>query len=408
MSDLIVIRYGEMTLKKGNYKFFLRLLEENIKSKLSNYKSLKFFYERLRFYISLGEEDYNTIAKVLKCIPGIHSFAYAKMVEYDLNEVENTLDKTFEKVVIVCVNILNNIKYESFKIDTNRVNKLIAYTSIQISQEVSRKILPKLNNTKVDVHNPSIKIILDFRKEGVFISSGYELGMGGYPAGSASKALMMISGGIDSCVALYLSLKKGLKMSCIHFESYPFTSKLSFQKVIDLIQIQLKYTLREEMDLYVCSLYDLQNEINNKISNDYNVIILRRIMYKVASKLAIKYGFYAIINGESIGQVASQTLDSIKVVNDGISIPIIRPLATYDKDEIIHIARRINTYEISIRPYEDCCTVFVPQHPVINPKLDYVINEESKLNVDEIVEKVIENIQIIKLSSDEKYNVFKE
>ena len=231
-------------------------------------------------------------------------------------------------------------------------------------------------------------------------------GLGGYPSEVGGRALLMMSGGIDSVVAGYLTIKKGIKVTALHFASPPYTSDLALQKVVDLCEVVKNYNASEAIDLIVVPFTKIQDAIHNNANNIYMITIMRRAMYKIASSLCKDMGFNAIVNGESIGQVASQTLESIEVVNEVTNVPIIRPLASFDKEEIVDIARKIKTFDISIRPYEDCCTVFVPEHPIIKPKIDIVKEEEKKCNLDELIVEAIKNIQVIHLSNNSHYNVF--
>ena len=258
------------------------------------------------------------------------------------------------------------------------------------------------------MHNPKITLNIELRSEGTYLYIDYIKGLGGYPSGTAGSGLLMMSGGIDSPVAGFLTLKKGVNLTCLHFASPPYTSQMALQKVVDLTEVLTDYTVDGHIKLLVVPFTKVQDAIHEKAENIYMVTLMRRAMYKIASLICKEKGYDVIVNGESIGQVASQTLESMKVVNDVTNIPIIRPLATFDKEEIVSIARRIKTFDISIRPYEDCCTVFVPEHPVIKPKLDLVLKEEEKCGLDELINEAVRNIEVINLDGINKYNVFKE
>ena len=244
--------------------------------------------------------------------------------------------------------------------------------------------------------------------EGTYVFVKDIKGLGGYPSGMSGSGLLMMSGGLDSPVAGFLSIKKGVNLKAIHYFSPPYTSLNALQKVVDLLERIAVYTNTETIDLYVVPFTKIQDRIHEKANQIYMVTLMRRAMYKIADKLCHKKDIDVIINGESIGQVASQTLESMKVVNEVTNIPIIRPLATYDKEDIISIARKIKTYDISIRPYEDCCTVFVPEHPVIKPDLEKVILEENKCEFGDLIDETINNIEKITLSTKKKYSVFNE
>ena len=231
-------------------------------------------------------------------------------------------------------------------------------------------------------------------------------GLGGYPSGSAGKGLLMMSGGIDSPGAGYLALRKGVVLEAIHFASPPYTSDLALQKVVDLTEIISNYTLDGKMNLLVVPFTKIQTLIHEKANPIFMVTLMRRAMYKIGEKVAKERGIDVLVNGESIGQVASQTLESMNVVNAVTNMPIIRPVATYDKEEIITVAKKIKTYDTSIKPYEDCCTVFVPEHPIIKPKIEEVLSEEEKCMLDEAIDEAVKNIQVIHLSCFKKYSVF--
>ena len=398
MISLILVRYGEMTLKKKNYRQFLQRINDNIKHKLRPFKRIKYFNTDYRFYIYLNGEDYREVIEKLNEVPGLSSYSLC-------SETNNN----FEDISRVAIELIKEYKKEekaSFKVETNRGDKAFPYTSIQISQEIAKRVLPNVSGLYVDVHNPKITLNIDLRSEGTYLYVETIKGLGGYPSEVGGRALLMMSGGIDSVVAGYLTIKKGIKVTALHFASPPYTSDLALQKVVDLCEVVKNYNASEAIDLIVVPFTKIQDAIHNNANNIYMITIMRRAMYKIASSLCKDMGFNAIVNGESIGQVASQTLESIEVVNEVTNVPIIRPLASFDKEEIVDIARKIKTFDISIRPYEDCCTVFVPEHPIIKPKIDIVKEEEKKCNLDELIVEAIKNIQVIHLSNNSHYNVF--
>lgn len=396
--DIILIKYGEMTLKKKNYKQFLRKVNETIKRKCKVFPKLKFSNTDYRFYIYLNGEDYNKVIEVLNTIVGLYSYSLCKTVEPD-----------FDKMAEVSIKMLNeelNGKNATFKVETNRGNKSFPYTSIQISQELAKRILPNVNNLKVNVHEPEYTLNVDLRCEGTYLYLKEIKGLRGYPAGIQGKGLLMMSGGIDSPVAGFLAMKKGINIYAIHYASPPYTSLNSLQKVVDLLEVLAKYTENGIIKLMVVPFTKIQDAIHQNADPKFLVTIMRRAMYKIGEKVCNREGIDVIINGESIGQVASQTLQSMRVVNEVTNLPILRPLATFDKEEIIEVARKIKTYDISIRPYEDCCTVFVPEHPVIKPTTEETIKQEEKCNLDDLIEEATNNIKVIKLNDTDKYSVF--
>ena len=402
MYDMILIRYGEMTLKKKNYKQFLKAINDNIKSKIKDIPNIKFTNTDYRAYIYLNGTDHNLVIDKLNEVVGLYSYSLCKEVKKDIDDI-------VKWSVIIINDYINNHHITSsftFKVETHRGDKRFPLTSLEISSKVASLVLPKIDNMKVDVHNPDLTLFIDLRNEGTYIYTDTIKGLGGYPSGVGGSALLMMSGGIDSPVAGYLTIKKGVRISAIHYASPPYTSPMALQKVMDLLKVIAKYQESEAIDLYVVPFTNVQTAIHDSANPIYLVTIMRRCMYKIATMLSKKYGFSALVNGESIGQVASQTLESMNVVNEVTNMPILRPLCSMDKLDIINIASTIKTYDISIRPYEDCCTVFVPEHPIIKPKLDEVLAEEAKCNLDNLIDEAFENIKEYKITSNSNINVF--
>lgn len=397
MYDMILIRYGEMTLKKQNYKKFLHKVNNNIKNKCKHLDKLRFQNTNYRFYIYLNGEDFQEVINVLNTVVGLHSYSLCKKTS-----------NVIEDIAAVASEIINDNRPKSnfsFKVETHRGDKSYPLTSIQISQEVAKLILPNVDGMTVDVHKPELTLSIDLRSEGTYIYTQSIKGLGGYPSGMAGNGLLMLSGGIDSPVAGFLSIKKGVNLNAIHFASPPYTTEMALQKAIDLLEQLANYTTDGKINLYVVHFTDIQNAIRYQANPDYIITLMRRAMYRIAARFSEDNRYDCIINGESIGQVASQTLESIRVVNEVTNFPIIRPLATHDKEDIINIARSIKTYEISIKPFEDCCTVFVPEHPVIKPNLKKVIIEEEKCELDELIEKAYGSIEKYELSINKKFNI---
>lgn len=405
MYDMILVRYGEMTLKKKNYKTFLNQINNNIKEKCRKYSNLKFFNTDYRFYIYLNGTDHNLIIDELNTVVGLHSYSLCRQVK------ETNKDNVIEDIAKTAIEVINENRPSSdftFKVETKRGNKMFPLNSIEVSQQVAKIILPKINGMSVDVHNPNLTLQIDLRNEGIYVYTNSIKGLGGYPSGIAGKGLVMMSGGIDSPVASFLAMKKGILISAIHFASPPYTSDMALQKVIDLLEQLSIYQTNQTIKLYVVPFTEVQTLIHEKANPIYMVTLMRRAMYKIASKLCETHGYQCIINGESIGQVASQTLESMRVVNEVTNIPIIRPVATFDKEEIISIATKIKTYDISIRPYEDCCTVFVPEHPIIKPKLELIMIEENNCQLDNPIDNAIKNIKIYNINKKNKINIFND
>lgn len=384
MEKILMIKYAELTTKKDNRNFFINTLEKNIKSSLSdlNIEIIKDYYRM--FIIS---NNYEETIKRLKNICGI----------YEIVPCIKDTDTSLENICWLAKSLIK--EDTTFKVVTNRSDKSYPIPSMELSRKVGAYLLKNVNNLSVDVHNPKVFVNIELRKEGVYIYTEGFKGMGGYPTGTLGKALLMLSGGIDSIVAGYLTMKRGVKLDFIYFESLPHTSLEAREKVIRLAKILKKFGNTGK--LYVIPFTEIQESIYKELDPTYMITIMRRMMYRIAERVAKYTNSNAIINGESIGQVASQTLTSIKVVNDVTNYPIIRPLASFDKLEIIEIAKKIGSYDISILPYEDCCTIFVPPHPVINPNLEYARELESKLDMN-MINNALHNILTIKLNDEVK------
>ena len=386
MEKLLLIKYGELTTKKDNRNYFIKLLVKSIEEKLVgiNYEIEKDYY---RMFIHTY--DISLVLDKLKNIFGIHEVAIAYKID----------DRNIDNICKSAVSILSGVSFTTFKIETNRSDKSYEVKSNEVSRIVGSHVLKNIKNIRVDVHNPDIVLNVEIRREAVYLYYESYVGMNGYPVGTMGKALLMLSGGIDSVVAGYLSIKRGVSLDFIYFESIPHTSIEARNKVLSLANMLSNYGNTGKV--YVVNFTKIQEYIYKNMKSDYLITFMRRMMYRIAENIAKNNGSNAIINGENIGQVASQTLTSIKAVNDVTNFPIIRPLATYDKLEIIDISKKIGTYDISILPYEDCCTVFVPKHPVINPKLDVIYSEEEKFDFD-LIDKVFEDILVLDIPTKEE------
>ena len=383
MDQIILIKYGELTTKGDNRKLFINILHDNLLNKLS-YLKIKIVREHSRMYIEFNSNDQDIVLEVLNNTFGIHAFNIA----YKVNSNEDDIKlKTLE--------LLKNINFNTFKVVTNRRYKLFPTSSMEFNNVIGEHVLNYMD-VRVDVHNPDLYINIEINKDDTYIYFNEIKGLGGYPVGVQSKGLLMLSGGIDSPVAGYLSLKRGIKIDAIYFEAIPHTSLQAREKVINLAKELLKYS--NDFNLYVVNITNLQESLYKNIDKTYLITILRRMMYRISERIAKKNKALVLINGESIGQVASQTLTSINVINEVVKIPVIRPVACFDKLEIIEIAKTIGTYETSILPYEDCCTIFVPKHPIINPKLVKCLEEEAKIPYQELIEEAINNSFKIKIS----------
>ena len=385
MEKTILIKYGELTTKKGNRGTFIKLLARNIKAIL-NGLDYKLKYDRVRMYINADDTD--EVVSRLQKIFGIHSIVICYRVDNNIDDLHNLLK-----------DILSKQQFKTFKVETNRADKSFEIPSMEFSRQIGGFILKNFT-CKVDVHNPEILVSIEIRNNSFYVSLNEIKGIGGYPVGVQGKSLLMLSGGIDSPVAGYLALKRGIDIDCLYFESPPHTSLEAKNKVIKLASIINAYS--GNFKVHVVPFTKLQEEIYKNVTDEYVITIMRRMMYRIASKYVQNNKMHAIINGESVGQVASQTLTSMSVINNVTNLPIIRPVACLDKLEIIDIANKIGTYETSILPYEDCCTIFLPKHPVINPNLNKCLFEEAKFNYENLIEECIENIETITLNNTEK------
>ena len=384
MEKVIIIRYAEIHLKGKNRGWFEKVFAVNIEK---NLKGIRHELRRLsgRYLVeNFNEEDTDTVVNRLMKVFGIHSISIAQKVSSDIQNI-------YEAALSVCPDT------GTFKVETHRADKTFSLNSMQISAEIGGKLLENNKNLKVDVHNPQSTVYIDLRENGTALVFGkFFKGAGGMPVGTAGKGMLLLSGGIDSPVAGYMIAKRGMSLECIHFHSYPYTNMMAKEKVIELAKILSPYTCG--IKLNIVSVTHIQEEIHKNCNADYMVTLLRRFMMRLSERIAIKNGAQCIITGESLAQVASQTIEGMTSSNSVIGkLPVLRPLCGFDKDEIIERSRAIGTYTTSIEPYEDCCTVFLPEHPVTRPKLAEVEAEESKLNVALLIDEALSNIEVIKV-----------
>lgn len=345
-------------------------------------------------FIEVKENDFDKVVDVLKKIFGIHSIVIAYKVNTNVEDIKKNI-----------LNIIKEKDFNTFKVDTKRSDKTFPIASMDFNREIGGLILKNKENIKVDVHNPEFYLKIEIREDYTYIYIDEYLGLGGYPIGVQGKGLLMLSGGIDSPVAGYLAMKRGIEIECIYFESPPHTSVQAKNKVKKLVEKLNAY--QPNIKLHIINFTNLQEAIYKNCNPNYMITIMRRMMYRISERILKKENLYVLINGESVGQVASQTLTSMQVINNVTNYPVIRPVACMDKLEIIDISKKIDTYEISILPYEDCCTIFLPKHPVINPKLELAKKYEETFNYEELIEEAINSRQIININNmheENKYN----
>ncbi len=383
MKKVILIKYGELTTKKDNRKFFIKTLRNNILDKLSDY-DIVVTDDYYRMFIEVNEDDIDSITSKLKCIFGIHEIAVCY-------KDENVTEEEIKKVSLM---VMKEEDFCTFKVETKRSDKSFPIKSIDMNNIIGSLVLKNIE-CKVDVHNPDIILNVEIRREGFYVYTKGIKCLGGYPVGTLGRGLLMLSGGIDSPVAGYMTIKRGVELYYLYFESRPHTSIEARNKVRELARKLEKYNTNGK--LMVVNFTKIQETIYKNLDTTYLITIMRRMMYRIAERVAKKNKCLAIVNGESVGQVASQTLSSMIAVNDVTSYPILRPLCSFDKLDIIEISKKIDTYDISILPYEDCCTVFVPRHPVINPNLKHIYNEESKIDFDTLIDEAVNTIEIVDL-----------
>ena len=390
MKKIIIIKYAELNTKKSNINFFIKMLKENITKAIDGIDAFVKF-DKGRMFIESSTDNYDQILNKIKNVFGIHEIMIGyKYEERDLDSIQKNV-----------VDLLREYDITTFKVITKRSDKSYSLDSMEISRKVGGAILKNYVNSKVDVHNPDLEIYIELRIDAVYIYFEKIKGVGGYPVGTLGKGLLMLSGGIDSPVSGYLAMKRGIKLEAIYFESPPHTSENAKNKVLELARTLSSYN--GTLKVHVINFTKIQEEIYKNIPHEYLITIMRRMMYRISEKITYKTNCLAIVNGESVGQVASQTLTSMRVINEVIKTPVIRPVACFDKIEIIELAKKIGTYETSILPYEDCCTIFVPEHPVINPEHDKCEEYETLINYEELINDAVNDREVIKITNKNKY-----
>ena len=388
MKEVILCKYGEVILKGANRSDFEAKMLKQLRQRARRIGNYNVFYSQSTVYIEPLDED--SIEKIdemvyqAKHVFGFIGVSRAFACKKDMDEILNVI-RTY---------MPERLKgYKTFKAEAKRSDKKFPMKSPDISAEVGGAILASVPKIKVDIHNPEVIVRVEIRDKEAFIHAGQERGAGGIPYGCSGRGLLLLSGGIDSPVAGYMMAKRGVQLEAIHFESFPYTSERAKEKVLDLAKILTNYTMR--LRVHVISLTKIQEMLRDNCEEEYFTLLLRRYMMALSLKLAHKYDCEALITGESLGQVASQTMKAINVTNSMSDIPIFRPLIGMDKEEIIQISRKIGAFETSVLPYEDCCTVFTPRHPRTRPELDKVIEQENRIDFNALVEEAFETREII-------------
>lgn len=393
--DHLLVRYGELTLKGTNRKMFVNQLKDNVKRALIPLSGYHVKGKRDRMYIELSPEaDINEIIQRLSKVYGIKSIS--PVIKIDKNE---------EKINQSAIQLSHDFeKGSTFKVDVKRVDKSFRLDMYELQRQVGGAILKKNNNITVNVKNPDYEIKIEVRMDAIYIYEKVIAGAGGLPVGTGGKTLLMLSGGIDSPVAGIEVMKRGVTVEAIHFHSPPFTSEKAKDKVIELTRILAERV--GPIKLHLVPFTEIQKQINKVVHPRYTMTSTRRMMMRISDKVVHQINANAIVNGENLGQVASQTLKSMYAINHVTATPVLRPLLTLDKEDIIKKAKELGTFETSIQPYEDCCTIFTPKNPVTEPDFDKVIKYESVFNFDEMIENAVENIET--LTIDQNYKSAKE
>lgn len=385
MEEIILAKIGETILKGLNRKNFENILVKNIKASIKKLGEFNVYIAQSTIYIEpLNENiDLFEVEDKISKVFGIASYSRACAADKNMESIkESARSYLYDELMGV----------NTFKIESKRADKKFPLKSPEISREVGGYLYESFDHLDVDVHNPDITITIEIREKKAYIRGNAKQGAGGLPVGTGGNACVLISGGIDSPVASYMMAKRGMKLTAVHFASPPYTSERALQKVKDLLKKVSLYSGRIKM--ITVPFTEIQESIKGNCEEDLFTIIMRRLMMKISEKIALQEDALALITGESLGQVASQTVKAIYCTNEATSLPVFRPLIGMDKDEIVKIARKIDTFDISIQPFEDCCTVFTPKHPKTRPNLEYVKKEENRVDFDTLIDKAIENIEV--------------
>ena len=381
MYTTVMIRFGELNTKGKNKIMFINTLLRNIKHALKEFKNLEISKTHDRIYIDLNGEDHNKIHEKLQMVSGIQNYSFVNRVEKDM-----------DKIIDACEELIKDKEKFTFKVKAKRADKNFNVHSDDMNRLVATRILKNYEH-KVDIHNPDVSIYIEVRLEDAFVYLDIIKGLGGFPLGVIGKSMLLMSGGIDSPVAAYLMMKRGIKIEAVHFASPPYTSDGAIKKVKDLLKVLAG--IQEEIKLVIIPFTKIQEKIYEGKDESYNITIMRRMMYRIAEREAIMNNCLALCSGESIGQVASQTLESMATINEVVKLPMIRPLAIFDKLDIIDIAKKIGTYDISIRPFIDCCTIFTPKNPTTKPSIKRAETLEKEFDYESLIEEAISNAEVV-------------
>ncbi len=391
IKEILLCKYGEIVLKGANRKYFEDMLCREMKKRAACYGNFDIYRAQSTIYIEPMDEDadldgmFEAASKVF----GIVAIARAAVCEKNMEQIARTAADYIPQFLS---------DKRTFKVEAKRSDKAFALDSMEISREIGGVILDAYPSIRVDVHNPDVIVKVEIREFGAYISAGQFKGAGGMPVGSNGKGLLLLSGGIDSPVAGYMLAKRGVRLDAIHFESFPYTSERAREKVLELAKIVSEYA--GDIYVHIVSLTHIQEELVKACEEDYFTLLLRRYMMTIAERVARQKGCSALITGESLGQVASQTMQALGVTDAAVNLPVFRPCIGMDKEEIVTIARKIGTFETSIQPYEDCCTVFTPKHPRTKPELEKVLIQENKLDFEALTEEALSTLYTVHISAE--------
>jgi thiamine biosynthesis protein ThiI len=395
MYEYVMVRYGDLILKGKNQHIFRHNINNQIAHKMYGL-NIEIEFQHDLVFIKLNDVEAKDVIERLNFISGLSSYSKTLKCDFDIEKISDKAIQLLKHEIT---------KKTTFKVETKRADKTINLKSFEISNLVSKKVLREVQNLVVDVKNPEKTLNIEARNEGTYIFTDRIPGMGGFPTSTGGRAMLLISGGIDSPVAGYLTMNTGLEIECVHFESSPLTPIESVQKVIDLVSILSKYAPSSKIKLHLVPFRELHEQILNHIPEAYIITIMRRMMYRIAESLAKKNNCKAIVSGDSIGQVASQTLESLITVQSVVSSLLIRPLATYDKNDIIKVAKKIKTYQISSKPFSDCCTLYIPKRPVIKPTVERALIYEELFDYQKYLKTAIKNTRTIEISERKPINI---
>ncbi len=385
MKRVISISFGELALKGANRKYFEDKLIHRIRKIVKRYNNTKVYKERSKIYVEVDESNIKNIAEKLKKVFGIVHISPAYRIEKNMESIE-------QASVIVVEKELEKTNTNTFKVKVKRADKKFPMNSMEVAKEIGAVILKEVGDLSVDLHTPQLSLYIDIR-DNVYIYTEKISAYGGLPTGTSGRGLLLLSGGIDSPVAGFMIGKRGVTINAVHYHSYPFTSQRAEDKVINLGKILSDYC--GSFKIFSVNILEIQKQINEKCPEDELTIIVRRFMMRIAEEIAKQKNIDCLITGESLGQVASQTMQGLNVTNSSVSIPILRPLIGMNKNQITKISKDIGTYKTSILPYDDCCTVFLPKHPVTRPLLKDIEQSESVLDIEKLIDNAISNMRTI-------------